>query len=206
MFATGVVATSPEESDLLRRSTFKAKGTSGSAAPERKPLSYKDIVSGINGRYDDEEDDDFIDNSGSEMEEEEDPMESDNDEEPVVREEDPLCPAIKVTKQEIKEARDQWRNVVIVKLVGGKVGLGFLKGRLARLWNPTGEMEVIDLNHDYFVIQFGNAANYNHVFDGGPWIILGHYLVVQQWKLEFKPTECELGEVVVWVRIHDFPI
>lgn len=98
MSAGGTDGTSPEELDLLSRSTFKVKGTSGHNVTVRKPLSYRDIVSGIKGRDDGVEDDDSIDNSGSEMEEEEDSVESENEEEPIVREEDPLRPVIKVTK------------------------------------------------------------------------------------------------------------
>lgn len=71
-----------------------------------------------------------------------------------------------------------------------KVGLGFLKGRLARLWNPPGDTEVIDLNHDYFVIRFSNVVDYNHVFDGSPWFILGHYISCHP-TMETKVQACK---------------
>lgn len=82
-----------------------------------------------------------------------------------------------------------------VKLVGKRVGLAFLKGRLARIWKPIGEMEVIGMNHGFFVVRFSNSADYNQVFDGGPWMVLGHYLMVQKWEPEFKHAQGELGKV-----------
>ncbi|KAJ1395323.1 Zinc finger, CCHC-type [Sesbania bispinosa] len=41
---------------------------------------------------------------------------------------------------------------------------------------------------------------------GGPWMILGHYLVVQKWRPKFFPLENELSRVVVWIRIPSLPI
>lgn len=93
-----------------------------------------------------------------------------------------------------------------VKLVGKRVGLAFLKGRLARIWKPIGEMEVIGMNHGFFVVRFSNSADYNQVFDGGPWMVLGHYLMVQKWEPEFKHAQGELGKVAVWIHVPDFPI
>lgn len=142
----------------------------------------------------------MIDNSGSYTEEEEDEM--------VVeaREIDPLCPVIPVTKKEIQEACKPWRKAIIIKLLGERVGLNFLTGRLARLWHPTGEMEVIDLDHDFFIVRFSNSTDYQHVFDGGPSIILGHCLVIQQWKPKFILSAGEIGKVAVWVRIPQLAI
>ncbi|KAJ1434375.1 Myc-type, basic helix-loop-helix [Sesbania bispinosa] len=41
---------------------------------------------------------------------------------------------------------------------------------------------------------------------GGPWMISGHYLVVQKWKPQFFPMEDELRRVAVWVRVSNFPM
>lgn len=58
----------------------------------------------------------------------------------------------------------------------------------------------------FFVVRFANSEDRRHVFDGGPWVILGHCLAVQKWKPKFVPSEGELGRVAIWVRIPAFPI
>lgn len=86
------------------------------------------------------------------------------------------------------------------------MGLGLLKDRLAKLWHPAGEMEVIDLDFDFFVVRFANRMDYTHVFSGGPWVIMGHYLVIQQWRPMFIPSKGELTRVAVWFRVPGFPV
>lgn len=82
-----------------------------------KLVSYKDICVGINGNDlgDEDDEEDYINNSGSDAEEEDDELEE-GDEEMVPQ--DPLCPVIKVSKQELKEACKPWKKAIIVKLLG----------------------------------------------------------------------------------------
>ena len=41
---------------------------------------------------------------------------------------------------------------------------------------------------------------------GGPWIIAGQTLVVQQWKPEFDPFSSEISTMAVWIRIVGLPL
>lgn len=173
----------------------------------RKLISYKDICAGINGNdYEEEDKDDYIDNSGTDVDDEVDDVEGDDEDMDDSVQQDPLCPVIKVTKQELKEACKPWRKAIIVKLLGKKLGLSLLRLRLERLWQPMGEMEVIELDHEFYIIRFSNMADYAHVFNGGPWVIMGHYLIIQQWQPGFVPEEGVPGKVAVWVRIPKFPV
>lgn len=40
---------------------------------------------------------------------------------------------------------------------------------------------------------------------GGPWIIAGQTLVVQQWRLNFNPNVEKINKMAVWVRILGLP-
>ncbi|XP_057444629.1 uncharacterized protein LOC130736870 [Lotus japonicus] len=90
----------------------------------------------------------------------------------------PLCPVIKLSKEKLRELPKPWGNAIIVKLLGKRIGMRLLKDRLSRLWNPSGDMEVIDLDFDFFVVRFANRVDYAHVFTGGPWVIMSHDLEV----------------------------
>lgn len=40
-------------------------------------------------------------------------------------------------------------------------------------------MDIMDLEHDYFLVRFSEWEDVKRVFDDGPWLILGHYQVIQ---------------------------
>ncbi|KAJ1410697.1 hypothetical protein SESBI_21718 [Sesbania bispinosa] len=66
---------------------------------------------------------------------------------------DPLCPIIKVSRVEIREACQRWKKAILVKLLGKKISMKFLRQCLLKMWQPSGSMEMIDLENDFFLIS-----------------------------------------------------
>lgn len=169
--------------------------TATGMALSRPLVSYRDICQGVNGGgangYVSEEkdwlDDDDRDIGFSEVSEEEDDDISFN----------PLCPVVKLSKEELYDARQPWKRALIVKVSGKRMSRKFLEVRLLKLWKPLGDLEVIDLENDYFLVWLSNRDDIRKVIFGGPWMVLDHYLVVQRWRPEFRPFEEEFKKVAV---------
>ncbi|KAG5025559.1 hypothetical protein JHK86_021473 [Glycine max] len=79
-----------------------------------------------------------------------------------------LRPRVKVPKDQIKEACRPWKKAIVVKLLRKKLSMRFLRVRLPKLWQPLGEMEMIDLESDYFLIRFYVLSDLCFMFEGGP--------------------------------------
>ncbi|CAN1805117.1 hypothetical protein LINPERHAP1_LOCUS24142 [Linum perenne] len=99
-----------------------------------------------------------------------------------------------------------WSNTVIVRLLGKSIGYAYLCHRLRVMWKPTGAMQVVDLDKDCFLVKFGNDQDYFRALTGGPWMILEHYLIVQQWDPTFRVSDKLPAKMVVWVRFPHLPI
>lgn len=102
-----------------------------------------------------------------------------------------------------------WRCAVIIKLVGkpnSSNALKFMADSLKRKWKLQGPWQLIDLPNDYFVVKFHLHEDMNLALCGGPWIIAGQTLVVQQWKPDFDPFANEITIMAVWVRIVGLPL
>lgn len=102
----------------------------------------------------------------------------------------------------------EWRCAVIIKLMGkpnSSNALKFMADSLRRKWNPQGPWQIIDLPNDYFVVKFHLHEDMGTALYGGPWIIAGQTLVVQQWKPNFNPSLDEITTMAIWVRIVGLP-
>lgn len=77
-----------------------------------------------------------------------------------------------ITRDEGKEAYIKWEKTIIVKLLRKRIDLSLLKARLSRLWKD-GELEVKDLEHNFFIVRFSNWEDYGRVSDGSPWVNMG---------------------------------
>ena len=64
---------------------------------------------------------------------------------------------------------DSMRNYVVVKLLGMSIGYQTLWTRIHTLWKPTGEIKIVDLDHnDYLIIRLNSYKNYLKTLLGGP--------------------------------------
>ncbi|CAN1339562.1 hypothetical protein LINPERPRIM_LOCUS38538 [Linum perenne] len=74
------------------------------------------------------------------------------------------------------------------------------------MWKPLGNMHMIDVDMDCFLVRFGADKDYFKALTGGPWMILDHYLIVQQWNPSFRVSNKLPSKMVVWVRFPHMPI
>lgn len=81
-----------------------------------------------------------------------------------------------------------------------------MQQRTASLWNLPQGCELIDLEGGYYVVRFFSREDYMHVLEGGPWIILGHYLTVTKWRPNFRPSLQQIHTTFIWVRFRELPL
>ncbi|KAI9079071.1 hypothetical protein K1719_038979 [Acacia pycnantha] len=94
---------------------------------------------------------------------------------------------------------------VVVKLLGRKIGFRHLRSQLQSLWRPSGQIKLIDLNDDCFLVRFQEDLDYQNALLTGPWMIFGHYLTVQSWTPSFRPQDHVVNQVIGWIRLPKLP-
>ncbi|KAK9200353.1 hypothetical protein WN944_015550 [Citrus x changshan-huyou] len=119
----------------------------------------------------------------------------------VIESHDGVMPSIKFSARIQEKLIQPWKNSVVVKLLGRNIGYKALCARLASMWKPSMGYSVIDLENNYFLVRFRNAGDALDALTRGPWIILGHYLTVQQWTPEFDSKVTDFEYVNVWIRL-----
>lgn len=65
---------------------------------------------------------------------------------------------------------------------------------------------MVALEEDYFLVKFHSVTDYEFAKFGGPWMVLEHYLIVQEWRPNFDPRTDKTERVLVWVRFPDLPV
>ncbi|CAN1160036.1 hypothetical protein LINPERHAP2_LOCUS23068 [Linum perenne] len=74
------------------------------------------------------------------------------------------------------------------------------------MWKPSSSMQVIDVDLNFYIVRFGDEKDYFRALTGGPWMILDHYLVVQQWDPTFRVSDKLPSKMVVWLRFPHLPV
>ncbi|XVF09024.1 hypothetical protein REPUB_Repub07fG0054900 [Reevesia pubescens] len=149
---------SQQEDDHLERSTKKIKATTFGVNDihREEGKSFKDKL--LESRL-------FQDCfNGTGMVEE---AELDSDEEEDVDLDEDI-PRVKIALDLKKSLRNPWRNALIIKLLGKTVSFNVLLNRITLMWKLSGDFDIVDLGHGYYVVKFENMEDRLKVLTGGP--------------------------------------
>lgn len=94
----------------------------------------------------------------------------------------------------------------MIKLLGKSMSLKFLEPRIRSLWKLEIGCEIIDMDNDYFCMRFYSRRDYFHVLERGPWIMLGHYMIVAKWRPNFHPSKETISRTAMWIRLPGLPL
>ncbi|GMY19177.1 hypothetical protein FCV25MIE_14416 [Fagus crenata] len=193
MEATSPVEKSSEELDQVERSNKKPKGDSASFLPQRQIRSYKDSLVCPEGIW--EHQDSIFTSIDMETVVSDDEVEIDDQ-----------YPTILLSKEEKLRIQAPWRSALIIKAIGKSVGFKYMDFKIRSLWKPQGDMQIIDLGLDFFLVRFKLSDDYWNVVNGGPWFIKQQFLSVRCWSPGFRPPEAKITTTAVWVRLPELPI
>lgn len=204
-----------QEEDLLRRSTKKVKtrtDNGGEVAGKEIVMvesvpslpSYKERL--MHAAGDENQDEEWLKELDN-LEMPEDKWYRDEEDMPTHDEGelDP-CPVIPVSRKEYEDWCQNWKQSLIVNVLGKKVGFKILENRLKRDWARAGSINIIDMPQDYYLVNFSDLSDYKRVLFEGPWLVADHYLLIQRWRPFFLENAEVIKKVAVWIRIPRLPI
>ncbi|KAL4283171.1 hypothetical protein GQ457_16G011860 [Hibiscus cannabinus] len=118
---------------------------------------------------------------------------------------DAILPEISFSAQVHDAIDEELSNSVIIRLLGKSIGYRALLNRIQALWSPIGELQLIDLDNEYFLVRFALEEDFTRMLIGGPWVIYGSYLTVQPWSKIFSTNVDHPGEIMAWVHLPKLP-
>lgn len=129
-----------------------------------------------------------------------------SDDDAIPKDDDSRCPTIALSTTEKKQLRKPWKHSLIIKLFNGALGYMQMMKRLKTKWPLKGEIALLDLGFDSYIVKFSCWDDYNHVLTEGPWMINDHYLTIRQWAHNFIPDDTLIRFLTAWIRIPNLPV
>ncbi|KAI9117474.1 hypothetical protein K1719_011640 [Acacia pycnantha] len=100
---------------------------------------------------------------------------------------------------------EPFRRTLVVKLLGRQPSYGFMVKKLKQIWERKGNIDVFDLENNFYLVNFQHNDDYMEALTGEPWVIMDAYLNVARWRPKFCPKNEKIESVVAWVRLPDLP-
>lgn len=99
-----------------------------------------------------------------------------------------------------------WKTSIIVKGVGKSFGYKALLTWRTSIWRPKGNLHMIDLGYDFYLVKFTQSIDFMSELERGPWFVGEHYLFVRKWEPEFQAANANVSSLAAWVRLPELPI
>lgn len=75
---------------------------------------------------------------------------------------------ITIEKEVLDVVNGMWNQCMNVKIFGRTIPISVLNKRLREIWKPSGEMFVMDLPRQFFMVRFEVEDEYLAALTGGP--------------------------------------
>ncbi|CAN1127557.1 hypothetical protein LINPERPRIM_LOCUS29704 [Linum perenne] len=84
---------------------------------------------------------------------------------------DPLCPVISFSEEEIIRLYKPWSKALVIKILERNFSLPVVRRRLESLWARAGRIQVSDTTNHLFLVHFSEEDDYQRALFKGPWKI-----------------------------------
>ncbi|KAL0695362.1 hypothetical protein Bca4012_062542 [Brassica carinata] len=115
-------------------------------------------------------------------------------------------PSVTIENEVLEAMNGMWKKCMIVRVLGRNVPIVALTRKLRELWNPKGNMYVMDLPRQFFIVRFEKEDEYLVALTGGPWRAFGSYLMVRAWSPDFDPPRDDIVTTPVWIRLMNIQV
>ncbi|CAN1138290.1 Uncharacterized protein At4g02000 [Linum perenne] len=81
-----------------------------------------------------------------------------------------------------------------------------MANRLQQMWARKGRVLIWDIGFGHYVARFEDNSDYLRAVLEGPWLVGDHYVLSEEWRLNFEPGFSQVNSIRVWIRLPGIPI
>ncbi|PKU76698.1 RNA exonuclease 1 [Dendrobium catenatum] len=130
---------------------------------------------------------------------------------PSPREEWPLSfvkPAKKLSlvMNDLNEGKSLWNLSLVGYSLGPRPYYERLLASMEKAWKLKGALSLLLLADDFFLLKFTAVKDYDMVWSGGLWFLLGRPFILQRWNPKFQPTKDKSASIPLWIKVLNLPL
>ncbi|XP_045792034.1 uncharacterized protein LOC123886793 [Trifolium pratense] len=111
-----------------------------------------------------------------------------------------LLPKVSLNESYFNDLCHPWKEALVIKVLGKRVGYQALKERLQKIWKLQGGFDMMNVDQGFYMVKCNLLADRERIMSQGPWMVFDHYLAVAQWSPEFAAPTAQVEKTLVWIR------
>ncbi|XP_040244193.1 uncharacterized protein [Aegilops tauschii subsp. strangulata] len=112
----------------------------------------------------------------------------------------------KLVVDDEEDQREDELHALIGKVLHRKVlHVNTIGEALRPAWGNPRELNFRPLGENVFVASFMKKRDSDLIFDGGPWMVGKHCVVLERFNIRPRPSELKFEKIKIWVRVINLP-
>ncbi|XP_020694205.1 uncharacterized protein LOC110108041 [Dendrobium catenatum] len=107
---------------------------------------------------------------------------------------------------ELTEGKDLWDLCLVGYSLVQRPYYERLLMAMNKAWKLKGSFSLLSLADDFFLLKFTSSEDFDMIWSGGPWFLLGKPFFLQKWNLKFQPKRDEAASIPLWIKIPNLPL
>ncbi|XP_020687490.1 uncharacterized protein LOC110103218 [Dendrobium catenatum] len=107
---------------------------------------------------------------------------------------------------ELTEGKDLWDLCLVGYSLGQRPYYERLLTAMNKAWKLKGSFSFLSLADDFFLLKFTSSEDFDMIWSGGPWFLLGKPFFLQKWNPKFQPKRDEAASIPLWIKILNLPL
>ncbi|XP_020680859.1 uncharacterized protein LOC110098381, partial [Dendrobium catenatum] len=107
---------------------------------------------------------------------------------------------------ELTEGKDLWDLCLVGYSLGQRPYYERLLTTMNKAWKLKGSFSLLSLADDFFLLKFTYSEDFDMIWSGGPWFLLGKPFFLQKWNSKFQPKRDEAASIPLWIKILNLPL
>ncbi|KAI0501856.1 hypothetical protein KFK09_016801 [Dendrobium nobile] len=107
---------------------------------------------------------------------------------------------------DLSEGKSLWNLSLVGYSLGPRPYYERLRVAIEKAWKLKGSLSLLSLADDFFLLKFTAIEDYDMVWSGGPWFLLGRPFILQKWNPRFQPKRDETAAIPIWIKILNLPL
>lgn len=117
------------------------------------------------------------------------------------------CIDLVAQDQDLEAAKQYGHSCLVGKLFDDRaVSKETIRTKLSKGWKPAGTLTFKVLGENFFLVEFGHAADKERVLEGRPWVFEGSLFLVEDYDGSTTPAQIPFEKTAFWIRMHNLPL
>ena len=106
-----------------------------------------------------------------------------------------------------KVAIERGKYCAVLKVLTHRsISLDALRKNLRMMWKLKKEMQLLEIEEDLFLVEFGDEKDKRKVIDMSLWSYEKQLVIIQDFEAKLTPKEIELKWSPFWVQMFNLPL